>query len=103
MRAKKTLIRDGTTVDVMVRAIADRIVVGDLKPGGKLDEATLAERFAVSRTPIREALAQLAAILLTAGPIAGPLLQPLLRHNLHQCLKAWPNSKVSARDFQHCA
>src|SRR5665213_2225335 len=46
----------------MVRAIADRIVVGDLKPGGKLDEATLAERFAVSRTPIREALAQLAAM-----------------------------------------
>ena len=62
LRAKKNLIRDGTTVDVMVRAIADRIVVGDLKPGGKLDEATLAERFAVSRTPIREALAQLAAM-----------------------------------------
>ena len=46
----------------MVRAIADGIVIGDLKPGGKLDEATLAERFAVSRTPIREALAQLAAM-----------------------------------------
>ena len=62
MITKKALIRDGTTVDMMVRAIADRIVVGDLRPGGKLDETTLAERFAVSRTPIREALAQLAAM-----------------------------------------
>lgn len=62
MSAKKTLIREGTAVEMMVRAIADHIVAGDLRPGAKLDEMTLAERFAVSRTPIREALGQLAAM-----------------------------------------
>ncbi|MEX0758780.1 MAG: GntR family transcriptional regulator, partial [Tistlia sp.] len=37
------------------------IVVGDLAPGVRLDEVGLAERYAVSRTPVREALMQLAA------------------------------------------
>ena len=36
-------------------ALEDEIVNGALKPGDRLDEATLAERFNVSRTPIREA------------------------------------------------
>ncbi len=36
-------------------ALEDEIVNGALKPGERLDEAALAERFNVSRTPIREA------------------------------------------------
>jgi DNA-binding GntR family transcriptional regulator len=36
-------------------ALEDEIVNGILKPGHRLDEASLAERFHVSRTPIREA------------------------------------------------
>jgi DNA-binding GntR family transcriptional regulator len=36
-------------------ALEDEIVNGVLKPGDRLDEAALAERFGVSRTPIREA------------------------------------------------
>ena len=39
------------------------IVTGTLRPGERLDEQSLAARFGVSRTPIREALMQLA----TAG------------------------------------
>ena len=35
--------------------LEDEIVNGELKPGDRLDEAALAERFGVSRTPIREA------------------------------------------------
>ena len=40
--------------------IEDEIVTGAYRPGDRLDEASLATRFGVSRTPIREALQQLA-------------------------------------------
>jgi DNA-binding GntR family transcriptional regulator len=43
-------------------ALADAILSGALAPGSRLDEADLARRFAVSRTPIREALRELTAI-----------------------------------------
>ena len=41
--------------------LEDEIVTGKLRPGERLDEQSLAARFAVSRTPIREALMQLAS------------------------------------------
>ena len=41
-------------------ALEEAIACGDFAPGEKLDEATLAARFSVSRTPIREALRELA-------------------------------------------
>ena len=39
--------------------IEEEIATGALQPGERLDEASLAARFGVSRTPIREALQQL--------------------------------------------
>lgn len=41
--------------------LEEDIVTGTIRPGTRLDETVLAERFGVSRTPIREALQQLAA------------------------------------------
>jgi DNA-binding GntR family transcriptional regulator len=41
--------------------LADEIVRGALAPGATLDEMELAQRFGVSRTPVREAIRQLAA------------------------------------------
>ncbi|WP_370675138.1 GntR family transcriptional regulator [Pleomorphomonas sp. PLEO] len=58
----REVVRSGTTVEHMVRAISGLIVTGSLKPGEKLDEGSLASRFDVSRTPVREALRQLGAM-----------------------------------------
>ena len=45
--------------------LADEIVLGQLLPGTHLDEQAIASRCGVSRTPVREALKQLAATGLT--------------------------------------
>lgn len=47
--------------DRLRREIEREILSGALAPGDRLDEKSLAERFAVSRTPVREALSGLAA------------------------------------------
>ena len=41
------------------QGVEEEIATGQLKDGSKLDEASIAERFSVSRTPVREALLQL--------------------------------------------
>jgi|SRR5665213_842127 len=50
-----------TRSDHVRRQIADKIISGELRPGEELDEKRLADTFGVSRTPVREALRQLAA------------------------------------------
>ena len=50
-----------TSAEEIRRELASRIISGDLAPGEALDETTLAGEFAVSRTPVREALRLLAA------------------------------------------
>ena len=47
--------------DALRDELEQDIVTGVLRPGERLDEQSLATRFGVSRTPIREALMQLAA------------------------------------------
>jgi DNA-binding GntR family transcriptional regulator len=86
---KKALIRTGTTVDQMVRAIADRIVTGALAPGEKLDEVSLADAFAVSRTPVREALGQLGAMgLVDRRPNRGAIVTVVTQEHLASMFEA---------------
>ena len=54
--------RKPTQAERIRASLADAIVRGELGPGVALDETTIAERFQVSRTPVREAIRQLEAI-----------------------------------------
>lgn len=49
-----------TTVDELADNLAEAILSGEFAPGSRLDEQHLAQRYSVSRTPVREALRQLA-------------------------------------------
>ncbi|MCW6512212.1 GntR family transcriptional regulator [Lichenifustis flavocetrariae] len=56
------IIDDGVLLSGQIRnALADEIASGRLAAGTALDEQQLADRFGASRTPVREALRQLAA------------------------------------------
>lgn len=57
-----------TKAKLIHQAIADDIVHGRVLPGTLLDETSIAARFGVSRTPIREAIRQLEAIGLVRAP-----------------------------------
>ncbi|HVW55432.1 MAG TPA: GntR family transcriptional regulator [Rhizobiaceae bacterium] len=49
------------SADNLIRLLEDDILNSVLKPGDRLDEQSLARRFEVSRTPVREALRHLAS------------------------------------------
>lgn len=57
---------------IVYEKLKEAIVDGTIKPGAKLSEIELAERMAVSRTPVREAIRQLAQTgLVTLTPRRG--------------------------------
>ncbi len=83
------MIRAGTTVEQMVRAIADMIVTGVLSPGERLDEISLAARFDVSRTPVREALRELGAMgLVEREPNRSAVVANVTESYLHSMFEA---------------
>jgi DNA-binding GntR family transcriptional regulator len=64
--------------DLLRDQLEQDIVMGAFRPGERLDEQSLAARFNVSRTPIREALQQLASAgLVTAQPNRGAFVASL--------------------------
>lgn len=67
--------RRPTRAEVIAAQLADDIVAGRLAPGTPLDETQLAQGFGVSRTPVREALRQLAPTgLLHIAPRRGAVV-----------------------------
>lgn len=82
-------VRSGTTVEGLVRAVADDIVSGKLAPGARLDEASLALRYEVSRTPVREALSRLSAMgLIDRPPNRGAVVAIVSDERLHSMFEA---------------
>ena len=63
--------------------IEEGIATGEFPPGMRLDETELAHRFDVSRTPLREALFQLASVgIVVMQPRRGTLVAELSPHRL---------------------
>ena len=78
MPADRTGQERRTRSDTLKDAIAQAILKGELAPGQRLDEVSVAQRFTVSRTPVREALKQLAAMeLVDLRPHRGAVVASL--------------------------
>lgn len=60
-------IRVDSVVDLAYGRIRDLILSGEIPPGSRLAQVELAERFGISRTPVREALRRLAGEGLAEG------------------------------------
>ena len=62
----------------IVEFIKDAVITGRLKPGERVPESEIAEKFGISRTPIREAFRQLETEgFLTMTPRKGAIVSPI--------------------------
>ena len=76
---------DSTKADEIAVVLEEEIVSGELPPGTVLRQEQLSERFAVSRTPIREALRRLAALgLVSFVPNRGVRVRTLSHEELRE-------------------
>ena len=76
---------ESTKADEIALTIEEAIVSGELPPGTVLRQEQLSERFAVSRTPIREALRRLAALgLVSFVPNRGVRVRTLSHEELRE-------------------
>lgn len=86
--AEDSRTRGGRAADIRA-ALQDEIESGTLPPGSPLDERALASRFAVSRTPVREALQQLAVLdLVRIAPRQGVTVARLSIGKLRSMMEA---------------
>ncbi|MFD2263163.1 GntR family transcriptional regulator [Lacibacterium aquatile] len=87
--ADVTVLKRSTITDEVRERLADEILLGTFAPGVRLDEHGLAERYGVSRTPIREALKQLAVMGLTeAKPHRGVFVSQVSPERLASMFEA---------------
>lgn len=76
-------MQSGTTVQKAFDHIRDRIIAGEYSPGAVLSEAALAKQIGVSRTPVGEALRELAGIgLVEQVPRYGTIVRAITRQEV---------------------
>lgn len=72
-----------------LRAVKDRIVTMQVRPGERLDDIALSAELGLSRTPMREALFRLSSEgLVAAGPRGGFTVRPLELPDVSQLFEA---------------
>ena len=82
---KKPIERHQTLREKILETIRESILKGTLKPGEKVAEPELAERFGISRTPIREAFRQLESEgYLTVVPRKGAVVTSLSERDVDE-------------------
>ncbi|MET0241006.1 MAG: GntR family transcriptional regulator [Sphingobium sp.] len=78
-----------TAADKLADDLAEAIMAGEFAPGSRLDEQLLAQRYAVSRTPVREALRQLATTgLIEMRPRRGAIVAEVTPSQLEELFVA---------------
>lgn len=81
----KHMERHQTLREKILETIREAILKGNLKPGEKVAEPELAERFGISRTPIREAFRQLESEgYLTVIPRKGAVVAALSERDVQE-------------------
>jgi DNA-binding GntR family transcriptional regulator len=79
------VVTAGTKADELALTLEQAIVSGEIAPGTVLRQEQLSERYAVSRTPVREALRRLAALgLVSFEPNRGVRVRTLTRDELRE-------------------
>lgn len=82
---RKPIERHQTLREKILETIREAILKGSLKPGEKVAEPELAERFGISRTPIREAFRQLESEgYLTVIPRKGAVVTSLSERDVEE-------------------
>jgi len=77
-----------TRTELLRRQLADSIITGRLAPGARLDEQEIAKAYGLSRTPVREALRQLAASgLAELRPHRGAIVAALTAEGVAQAFE----------------
>lgn len=85
---------------VIAGQLENEIISGSLKAGSKLDEIALAERFGVSRTPVREALHILASRHLAERvPYRGVIVASITRERIDQLFEAMGEIEATCGRF----
>ena len=87
-----------TTSEIVLESLREQIINGTLQPQEKLAEAEIAQKFGLSRGPVREALRQLAVTVLIKGVQSHCFL-----HKTHMksffcaaASKSWQSRKATA-------
>jgi DNA-binding GntR family transcriptional regulator len=85
-----------TRAERLAGQISNAILAGEFEPGARLDEQHLADRFGVSRTPVREALRQLATSgLIDLRPRRGALVASVTPDELETMFVAMAEMEAS--------